>query len=111
MAIAFSCLLTLVVLPPRVTRPTLPVRVLETRPFLWGGVISCSVFLWHEPLVRWLREHGLTAAGRRASAPALQRKTGGRRERYVSKAPAEQAAQAALLEDRRRTRPRPKATG
>jgi peptidoglycan/LPS O-acetylase OafA/YrhL len=63
MAFAFACLLALVVLPAR--RPTTPilVRVLETRPFVWAGLISYSVFLWHEPLVRWLQGHGLTTGG------------------------------------------------
>jgi peptidoglycan/LPS O-acetylase OafA/YrhL len=63
MAFAFACLLALVVLPGRATRPSLLVRTLETRPFVWAGLISYSVFLWHEPLVHWLEAHGLTASG------------------------------------------------
>jgi peptidoglycan/LPS O-acetylase OafA/YrhL len=63
MAFAFACLLALVVLPGRTTRPSLLVRTLEMRPLVWAGVISYSVFLWHEPLVHWLEAHGLTASG------------------------------------------------
>jgi peptidoglycan/LPS O-acetylase OafA/YrhL len=63
MAFAFACLLALVVLPTRSSHPSRLVRLLETRPFVWAGLISYSVFLWHEPLVHWLREHGLTEDG------------------------------------------------
>jgi peptidoglycan/LPS O-acetylase OafA/YrhL len=63
MAFAFACLLALVVLPRRKAKPSLLVRVLETRPLVWGGLISYSVFLWHEPLVRWLQGHGVTLSG------------------------------------------------
>ena len=40
------------------------VRVLEARPLVAAGVVSYSIFLWHEPLIRWLDEHDLTVAGR-----------------------------------------------
>ena len=36
----------------------------ETRPLVVVGVISFSILLWHEPLIRWLEGHGLTLAGR-----------------------------------------------
>jgi len=114
MAIAFTCLLAVVVLPARRTKPGLLVRVLETRPLVWGGLISYSVFLWHEPLVRWLQGHELTIAGvaglgantllllgltavlstvtyRYVELPALRRKVGGREGRQVPTVPAEQA--------------------
>jgi peptidoglycan/LPS O-acetylase OafA/YrhL len=113
MAFAFACLLALVVLPTGGERPSLLVRVLETRPFVWAGLISYSVFLWHEPLVHWLEGHGLTAAGaiglgantllllaltavlssltyRWVKLPALRRKVGVRRERGILDVPTEQ---------------------
>jgi peptidoglycan/LPS O-acetylase OafA/YrhL len=63
MAVGFASLLALVVLPPRRANAPVLVRILETRPFVWAGLISYSVFLWHEPIVRWLEGHGLTANG------------------------------------------------
>jgi peptidoglycan/LPS O-acetylase OafA/YrhL len=113
MAFAFACLLALVVLPTRSTRPSVLVSVLETRPFVWAGLISYSVFLWHEPLVRWLQGHGRTTAGatglgtntvlllaltaalstltyRWVELPALRRKGGVRRDRGIVDVPAEQ---------------------
>jgi peptidoglycan/LPS O-acetylase OafA/YrhL len=38
--------------------------VLQWRPLAAVGVISYSLFLWHEPVARWLNAHGLTQAGR-----------------------------------------------
>lgn len=112
MAFAFACLLALVVPPARGTKPPLLVRMLETRPVVWGGLISYIVFLWHEPLVRWLQEHRLTSAGsagfgintlvllglavtlstltyRYVELPALRRKLGARGAKVVSSVPAE----------------------
>jgi peptidoglycan/LPS O-acetylase OafA/YrhL len=64
MAVTCTLLLALVVLPPRdATRLPLAVRVLETRIFVAAGLVSYSVFLWHEPLTRFLQEHGLTLGG------------------------------------------------
>ena len=70
-ALACAGILAIVVLPtqrPGVSEvgsvhrdPTL--RLLETRGIVWVGVISYSLFLWHEPLVRWIESHGLTAGG------------------------------------------------
>lgn len=62
MAVAFTCLLALVVLPSDRGSSRL-VRFLDSRPLVWGGLISYSLFLWHEPLVLWLERHGLTAGG------------------------------------------------
>jgi peptidoglycan/LPS O-acetylase OafA/YrhL len=113
MAFAFACLLALVVLPTRGTQASLLVRLLETRPFVSLGLISYSLFLWHEPLVRWLQGHGLTIAGaiglgintlvllgltvvlstltyRWVELPALRRKVGVGRKRRVLDVPAEQ---------------------
>jgi peptidoglycan/LPS O-acetylase OafA/YrhL len=61
MALVCALVVGLVVLAPRpVRRPSLFLRILESRPLVAGGVISYSVFLWHQPLVRWLEAHGLT---------------------------------------------------
>ena len=38
-------------------------RVLESRPFVLAGLASYSLFLWHYPVILWLREHGLTTGG------------------------------------------------
>jgi peptidoglycan/LPS O-acetylase OafA/YrhL len=40
-------------------------RLFETRVFVAVGLASYSLFLWHEPLVRWLSDRGLTFAGQR----------------------------------------------
>ncbi|MDQ3631262.1 MAG: acyltransferase, partial [Actinomycetota bacterium] len=59
---ACALLIALVTLPAPGSRRRLT-QLLE-RPAIAGmGVISYSVFLWHEPLLRWLRLHGLTADG------------------------------------------------
>ncbi len=38
-------------------------RLLELRGVVAAGLVSYSVFLWHEPLLRWLRLQGATAEG------------------------------------------------
>jgi peptidoglycan/LPS O-acetylase OafA/YrhL len=64
MALGCAALLALVVLyRPGTDAVPLLVRFLETRALVWLGVISYSVFLWHEPLVRFLHAHGLTLSG------------------------------------------------
>ncbi|MGZ4418759.1 MAG: acyltransferase family protein, partial [Gaiellaceae bacterium] len=62
MALACALLLALVVLAPP-DRSYL-VRLLESRWLVGLGVISYSIFLWHDPLIFALRDHGLTFAGR-----------------------------------------------
>ena len=42
--------------------------MLETRFLVYAGVVSYSVYLWHEPLIRWLAAHDLTFHGRWADA-------------------------------------------
>jgi peptidoglycan/LPS O-acetylase OafA/YrhL len=58
-----ALLLALVVLPVTGARRSPLVRLLETRPFVAIGVVSYSVFLWHEPLIRWLDANGLMVSG------------------------------------------------
>jgi peptidoglycan/LPS O-acetylase OafA/YrhL len=60
LTISCALLLVLVVLPP--ARSQL-VRALGWPPFVYLGMISYSIFLWHEPLLRALRAHDLTAGG------------------------------------------------
>src|SRR5215211_2693517 len=63
-ALACALLLALVVLPgPEPARPSPLVRLLETRLFVAAGLVSYSLFLWHEPVVRWLEGHRLTMGG------------------------------------------------
>ena len=62
MALACALLLALVVLPPP-DRSYL-VRLLETRWLVGLGIISYSVFLWHDPVILFLRDNGLTFDGR-----------------------------------------------
>jgi peptidoglycan/LPS O-acetylase OafA/YrhL len=62
--LACALLLALVVLPAAEPSSTSAlVRLLETRPFVAVGLVSYSLFLWHEPLVRWLQIHGWTVGG------------------------------------------------
>lgn len=58
-AAACAVVLALVVLEPQ----GLLVRTLELRPLVGLGVISYSVFLWHEPLLLWLGNEGLISSG------------------------------------------------
>ncbi len=60
--IAFACalILAIVVMAPADSRV---VRVLDWRPIFALGLISYSLFLWHDPLVRGFREGGMTLDG------------------------------------------------
>jgi len=63
MTIPCGLLLAIVVLPdPTPSRQWLP-ALLDSRPLVAIGLASYSLFLWHEPLVHWLREQGLTLTG------------------------------------------------
>jgi peptidoglycan/LPS O-acetylase OafA/YrhL len=63
MAAAFGLLLALVVLQRSPAQPSRLTRILETRALVGIGVISYSVFLWHEPLIRWLGAQGVLRPG------------------------------------------------
>jgi peptidoglycan/LPS O-acetylase OafA/YrhL len=57
-------LLALVVLPSTDLSTSLVSRILDTRVFATLGLVSYSLFLWHEPLQRWADARGLTLPGR-----------------------------------------------
>jgi peptidoglycan/LPS O-acetylase OafA/YrhL len=57
--VACALVVALVTMPGR--RPGGVVRVLELRALGAAGVVSYSAFLWHEPLLRWLRMNDMTA--------------------------------------------------
>jgi peptidoglycan/LPS O-acetylase OafA/YrhL len=59
-AVALALLLTVVVLAEGRSRL---VAVLEWRPLVAVGLASYSVFLWNDPIIRWMREQGLTFQG------------------------------------------------
>jgi peptidoglycan/LPS O-acetylase OafA/YrhL len=64
MALACAGFVALVVLPRSESRHRLTLAwVLESRPLVAAGLVSYSLFLWHEPVVYWLRRHDLTLAG------------------------------------------------
>ena len=62
-AAACALVLALVVLPASAPRGSRLVRILDARPFVAVGIVSYSIFLWHEPLIRSLHAHGLTFSG------------------------------------------------
>jgi peptidoglycan/LPS O-acetylase OafA/YrhL len=65
MAFAFALVVGVAVLPSHARpRPPAFVRVLETRPLILAGVVSYSIFLWHQPVIFWLHDHGLAWGGR-----------------------------------------------
>jgi peptidoglycan/LPS O-acetylase OafA/YrhL len=62
--VACALLLALVVLPVTASAPPPAlVRLLDTRVFVAVGLASYSLFLWHEPVVRWLQQHRWTVGG------------------------------------------------
>jgi peptidoglycan/LPS O-acetylase OafA/YrhL len=62
-SIACALLLAIVVLPEGWDRPVATVRILQSRALVAAGLASYSLFLWHEPIVRWLNREGFTLAG------------------------------------------------
>jgi peptidoglycan/LPS O-acetylase OafA/YrhL len=61
-AVAIGLLLALTVLSPGASDSRL-VAGLERRALVGAGVISYSIFLWHVPVIYFLRKHGLTLGG------------------------------------------------
>lgn len=59
-AISMAFLVAFVLLSPS---DSATIRILQTRPFVAAGLASYSVFLWHDPILRELRDAGLTAPG------------------------------------------------
>lgn len=64
MALACGLFLALIVLPPAGTN-TQPffIRALRSRVLMSIGLASYSLFLWHEPLIRWMKERGVMLPG------------------------------------------------
>lgn len=62
-ALAAALLVMAVSFPAAPHRAPWIQRVLETRAFVAVGLVSYSVFLWHEPMVRWLAERGVMRPG------------------------------------------------
>jgi peptidoglycan/LPS O-acetylase OafA/YrhL len=63
-ALAIGIALAAIVLPDRsASRSPRALRVLESVPFVAVGAASYSLFLWHYPVIDWLREQGLTVDG------------------------------------------------
>ncbi len=69
LSVSAVLLLALVVLPHE--RASWLVRLLACRPLQWTGLVSYGVFLWNEPLVWFLRQHGLTSGGRTGFVSSL----------------------------------------
>jgi peptidoglycan/LPS O-acetylase OafA/YrhL len=62
---AAALLLALIVLPSDTPSISFITRMLDTRVFVALGLISYSLFLWHEPLQRLADQWGWTVAGSR----------------------------------------------
>ena len=62
LAIACGLLLALVVMPAPNKRSHL-VSSLDTPALIGAGLVSYSIYLWHYPVILWLRNHDLTVGG------------------------------------------------
>jgi peptidoglycan/LPS O-acetylase OafA/YrhL len=61
---ALSCALVVALVVFGSPKESRLIRVLNSPPLLWAGIVSYSVFLWHHPLILTLKDHGLTFDGR-----------------------------------------------
>lgn len=63
-ALALALLFAAIVIPdPGAPRSSRVIGLLESPALVAVGVVSYSVFLWHQPLITWLNERGLTVGG------------------------------------------------
>jgi peptidoglycan/LPS O-acetylase OafA/YrhL len=62
-ALAMALLLAAVIFPSASERTPWLTRLLETPGIVAVGLVSYSMFLWNEPVVRWLAEHGVAREG------------------------------------------------
>jgi peptidoglycan/LPS O-acetylase OafA/YrhL len=63
-ALGIGLLFAGIIIPdPAATRPLRVIRLLETRPFVATGLVSYSLFLWHNEVIQWLEHRGLTFGG------------------------------------------------
>lgn len=67
MGLTFGLLVLHVTLPASAT-PRRLASLLETRGMVSVGIISYSVYLWHQPLIFYLRQHGMLASNSLSSA-------------------------------------------
>lgn len=71
-AVACALLVALVVIPrPGTAAPSRITRFFETRVLAAIGLASYSLFLWHGPVIDFLRQHDLTVSGAAGFAPNL----------------------------------------
>ncbi|HVE66978.1 MAG TPA: acyltransferase [Solirubrobacteraceae bacterium] len=61
--LAAALLIAVVAFPDEAGRAPVLQRALELPFVVSVGLVSYSVFLWNEPVVRWLTRHGLTTGG------------------------------------------------
>jgi peptidoglycan/LPS O-acetylase OafA/YrhL len=62
-AFAIALFFSTVMIPRDDGRSGRAVRFLETRPLVWTGLVSYSLFLWHVPVIFWLAHHGFLLSG------------------------------------------------
>lgn len=63
-ALGIGLLFAAIIIPDlAAARPLRAVRLLETRPLVAAGVVSYSLFLWHDPVILWLQQRNLTFGG------------------------------------------------
>lgn len=62
-AIGVACGLILIGVCVPATRRTALQRLLELKPIAWLGLISYSIYLWHVPVILFLRERGVVVDG------------------------------------------------